>query len=314
MRSEAAWQGIPAIGRAPAPPSRWLRYLVGPVLAAVVAAVGCVALLPAPPGGTPLGRTATTRHGLTGLPLAAQGPVSASLGQDAPAFSVTGLRAANPAQHLLAGFSPNGVTVASGAVLLDMRLSAFGYGSALRAVGPAVPRARGNRVSYAHRALREWYANGPLGIEQGFDVTARPSAAAGPLMLSLALSGNLAARLRDGSVLFTGHGTELRYGGLLATDARGHVLRSWLQLAQGHVLIHVADRAATYPLRIDPMIQQGAKLTPTGATGTGRFGYTVAISGDGNTALIGGNYLNKGAGAAWVFTRSGSTGASRDQS
>ena len=146
-----------------------------------------------------------------------------------------------------------------------------------------------------------------MGIEQGFDVAARPAAAAGPLTLSLALSGNLAARLRNGSVLLTGRGTTLRYGNLHATDARGRVLRSWLQLVDGHVLIRVADRGATYPLRIDPLIQQGEKLTGTGGIGTGRFGYSVALSADGNTALVGGRYGINGAGAAWVFTRSGST-------
>ena len=140
-----------------------------------------------------------------------------------------------------------------------MTLSAFGYGSALEPVGSALPRASANRVSYAHGALTEWYANGPLGIEQGFDVAARPTAAAGPLTLSLALSGNLAAHLRNGSVLLTGRGTTLRYGNLYATDARGRVLRSWLQPVNGHVLIRVADRGASYPLHIDPLIRAGRK-------------------------------------------------------
>ena len=134
-----------------------------------------------------------------------------------------------------------------------------------------------------------------------------PSAAAGPLTLSLALSGNLAAQLRNGSVLLSGPGATLRYGNLLATDSRGRVLRSSLRLAKGHVLIRVADRGATYPLRIDPLIQQGEKLTGAGGIGTGRFGYSVALSADGGTALIGARYGIKGAGAAWVFTRSGTT-------
>ena len=51
--------------------------------------------------------------------------------------------------------------------------------------------------------------------------------------------------------------------------------------------------------------QQGAKLTGTGETGTGRFGSSVALSADGNTALIGGPADNGSVGAAWVFTRSG---------
>ena len=73
------------------------------------------------------------------------------------------------------------------------------------------------------------------------------------------------------------------------------------------MLIRVVDRGAAYPLRIDPMIQQGAKLTGAGAVGPGRFAYSVALSADGDTALIGARYDTSDAGAAWVFTRSGAT-------
>ena len=62
--------------------------------------------------------------------------------------------------------------------------------------------------------------------------------------------------------------------------------------------------------------QQGARLTPSDESGPGVFGFSVALSADGNTALIGGprddNSLGRrlgigGVGAAWVFSRSGST-------
>jgi hypothetical protein len=53
--------------------------------------------------------------------------------------------------------------------------------------------------------------------------------------------------------------------------------------------------------------QEGSKLTGAGETGNGYFGQSVALSADGNTALIGGQYDNGSVGAAWVFTRSGST-------
>jgi hypothetical protein len=53
--------------------------------------------------------------------------------------------------------------------------------------------------------------------------------------------------------------------------------------------------------------QQGAKLVGTGATGNADQGVSVALSGDGSTALIGGKEDNVGAGATWVFTRSGDT-------
>jgi hypothetical protein len=55
--------------------------------------------------------------------------------------------------------------------------------------------------------------------------------------------------------------------------------------------------------------QQGSKLVGTGAVGNAQQGYSVGLSGDGNTAIMGGpndNFdPNSGAaGAAWVFTRS----------
>ena len=55
--------------------------------------------------------------------------------------------------------------------------------------------------------------------------------------------------------------------------------------------------------------QQGSKLTGSGATGAGLFGWNVALSADGNTALVGGPADNGEVGAAWVFTRSGQTWA-----
>ena len=52
-------------------------------------------------------------------------------------------------------------------------------------------------------------------------------------------------------------------------------------------------------------IEQGNKLTGSGVSGNSGFGSSVALSTDGNTALIGGSGDNNTAGAVWVFTRSG---------
>ena len=51
--------------------------------------------------------------------------------------------------------------------------------------------------------------------------------------------------------------------------------------------------------------QQGNKLVGTGAVNNALQGKSVALSADGNTAIVGGDWDNSGAGAAWVFTRSG---------
>ncbi len=54
-----------------------------------------------------------------------------------------------------------------------------------------------------------------------------------------------------------------------------------------------------------------AKLTSKEASGDVQQGFSVALSADGNTALIGGKAYKGGEGAAWVFTRSGSTWTER---
>ena len=51
--------------------------------------------------------------------------------------------------------------------------------------------------------------------------------------------------------------------------------------------------------------QQGSKLTGTGAVKFPEFGTSVALSDDGNTALIGAPSDNGEVGAAWAFTRAG---------
>ncbi len=48
-----------------------------------------------------------------------------------------------------------------------------------------------------------------------------------------------------------------------------------------------------------------AKSSPAGETGAGEFGTSVALSAEGNTALVGGPVDDSGVGAAWVFARSG---------
>jgi hypothetical protein len=50
--------------------------------------------------------------------------------------------------------------------------------------------------------------------------------------------------------------------------------------------------------------QQGKKLVGTGAVGSSRQGMSVALSADGNTAIVGGGADNGRLGAAWVFSRS----------
>jgi hypothetical protein len=58
--------------------------------------------------------------------------------------------------------------------------------------------------------------------------------------------------------------------------------------------------------------QQGSKIVGTGAVGSAFQGQSVAISSDGNTAIVGGYQDNGGKGAAWIFTRSDTVWTQQD--
>jgi len=252
---------------------------------------------------------------MTTLPTALSGPVSAAMGAEDPGYQVAsagsgGLSARTPAQHLHASFAASGVTIASPAQHLSLGLRAVGFGASLTPVSRVAPHGQANRVVYSHPGLSEWYLNGPLGLEQGFTVARAPAGAQhGPLTLALGLSSSVPARLAPGHKAFTvgapGPGS-IAYTGLSAVDAAGRVLPSSLQISGGQLLISVEAAGAKYPLKVDPFAQQAA-LTGSGASGNARFGASVALSADGNTALVGGWRDSSEAGAAWVFTRSGET-------
>jgi hypothetical protein len=84
----------------------------------------------------------------------------------------------------------------------------------------------------------------------------------------------------------------LRYAGLVGVALLAPVLGG------------SALAAHTVALSATAFVQMGDKLTAAGETGAGRFGQTVSISADGNTALIGAPFDNSSQGAVWVFTRS----------
>ncbi len=238
------------------------------------------------------------------LPVLARDEISTVVGGDEAAYHVAGLRAWNPAQRLRLRFSSRGVALSSGSTRLSLALAGVGRGAALQPAATAAPLVASNRVSYARGPVREWYVNGPAGLEQGFDLARRP-AGSGALTLAVALSGVSGVSLRGGSALLSGGGGELRYGGLSATDARGRALHVWLGLSGGRLVIHVDDQGATYPVRVDPFVEQGAPLAGAGEVGEGAFGFSVAISSDGNTAMVGGPGDSDSQGAVWVFTRTG---------
>jgi trimeric autotransporter adhesin len=277
-----------------------LTALIIPPAAAAVRVAAGPAVAPARP------------QAVRGLPVAAVAPVSRALGRNDPAYqaqaTARGLTAANPRQRLRAQFSRSGMRVRSGPLAVGLSLRGIGYAPQLAALRPVAPVAAGNQVTFRYPGVREWYANGPAGLEQGFTLTTPPPGPAqGPLTLALVLSGNArAALLPGGTVVFSRAGSTLAYRGLVASDARGRRLPARLALRGRHLLLHIQAAGARYPLTVDPVIQQ-ARLTASDGAAGDMLGTATAISADGTTIVAGspGATINghSAQGAVYVFAK-----------
>lgn len=95
-------------------------------------------------------------------------------------------------------------------------------------------------------------------------------------------SGALGVARQGSAVSLSGDGSTAIVGGWYDNNNLG---ASWIWTRNGTV-----------------WSQQGTKLLGSGAVGIAAHGYSVALSTDGRTAIVGGVFDNGGAGAAWVFT------------
>jgi hypothetical protein len=247
-----------------------------------------------------------------------------------------GWQARNPGQQWTTKFDGRGF-------IAQPRGSEWEWGLELKSYGftgqehpisgqPAV-KADGQRLSYDWDAtVQEWFVNDTRGLEHGFTVAGRPQSTSFPVSSSAPLAFTLATRgtltpqvtadalgveFRDAAGV-----TVLNYTGLKVWDADGKVLASRFEAA-GHKSLRllIDEHGARYPLTIDPIAQQAyLKPAAVGTTQVGDyFGYSVAVSGD--TVVVGSygeassttgingtpDELAGGAGAAYVFVRSGTT-------
>jgi len=101
--------------------------------------------------------------------------------------------------------------------------------------------------------------------------------------------------------------------GLVGTDAVGYSVQQGTSVAlsaDGGTAIlggprdDVAGAAWVFTRSGGVWTQQGNKLVGTGGSYIALQGYSVALSADGNTAIVGGPEDGTSVGAAWVFTRS----------
>jgi len=225
----------------------------------------------------------------------------------------------NPAQALRTWFGKDGLEVASGRSgslpwALKLQTSWLGRGDQGEALGVASVKANGSRVELRHAggALTEWYENRPDGLEQGFMVRDRMPGDEELRVAMTIAAGVTASLVKPGEIHFAHAeaGKVLAYSHLRSWDATGRELASRMELNGNEVALVVDDRAAQYPVTIDPTLTSLETVLGPTVTGDGaesdQFGSSVAISGD--TAIVGalGDDVAGAtdAGSAYVFVRS----------
>ena len=233
------------------------------------------------PGGLPPGLVAAMLGGMQGKALDARG--CARLGDFRGCFGREGARFRGAGKEI------------------ELRAVAWGREGGLERIRWRSVGRDGSREVYRGRGIEGWWRAVPLGYEEGFELMRRPRGR-GPVEVEL--EANRVGRKVGGGIRWG----EVRYGKLWVTDARGRRVPAVLREEGRKIWVRIEGRGWKYPLRVDPLVwvEQAASL-PAGLSSNGQFGSSVALSGNGQVALVGAFNTNSGAGAAYVYTYDSST-------
>ena len=175
------------------------------------------------------------------------------------ALAAPSLQAANRRQGYDTTFRREGIEIVAAEPAASWRLgvSVTGYGrdGDVRPLPPAEPRMEKDRVEYRRGPVTEWYVNRPAGLEQGFELQEPRPRGTGPLVVAMAVRGDLDVVASGHAASFTrGSGeTPVRYTGLRAWDASGRRLRTRLEAADRSLRLIVEAEGARFPLTVDPV-------------------------------------------------------------
>jgi hypothetical protein len=267
---------------------------------AIAAASTSIPSVSEPPGNPTAGPSRSEKN----LPRALRPALYRTLSKDAGATYQIGRDDCTvlPQSGLKACFDRDGAHFSGTDSRLTLHLVAYGRRTLLSRVKAVAPTAESNSISYVHDNLTEWWRVLPIGFEQGFTLSRRPS---GHGALRLALATNARADQDNDTITWK----RLHYGHLVVTDAKGHVVPATLKSDGKRILIDVNDRNATYPLTIDPLVWLEQKVTKSDGNALDDYGNSVAILGD--TALVGAYHVavdgNSKQGLVYVFTNSNGT-------
>ncbi len=238
-----------------------------------------------------------------------------------------GLSAMSPAWGLRTSWDAGGAHVLAVGTEDDLDLSfvAWGREGELRAAAPVVPElgaclstdpvdATGRclaRAEYRRGEVVEWWTNGPVGLQQGWELWDRPEGS-GALVFDVEARGSDVFVGDDGlSATFSRGGRDWQYTGLQAWDATGRDLHAALEPTADGVRVTVDDESAVYPVFVDPLVTT-ASQDFFGSTINYNVGFSLAhcdVNKDGKQDLIaGGPYSDQAGvdgGVVFIFAGTG---------
>jgi hypothetical protein len=185
---------------------------------------------------------------------------------------------------------------------LSLRTVSFGRGQDLQELGGwSAISVQQDHAQIDHGVLLEWFENRKDGLEQGWNIAARPPGV-DPLWIGLEFGGDRLLRIdedgRSGVLVDASGEVQLRYGGLAAFDATGRELRARLAPSSSGVGIEIDDSAAIYPLMVDPVLS-GPAWIAEGEQAFANLGTSLASAGDVNgdgysDVIVGAPYYDNG--------------------
>lgn len=181
-----------------------------------------------------------------------------------------------------------------------LRLSHFGRKGQITTVDNVTnwQQPSNNELSCEGDSVTLWWTNGPRGLQQGWNIHEKP---VGIGFLELIFEQNRELEILNNGLLIN---KMLRYTGLLAFDSKGKDLASSFELYKDGFKIIVDDTDAVYPITVDPFVDT---TTPTSTLSAGGssvlLGFSVSLSDDGSTALVGDPFANGNFGIAYIFER-----------
>jgi FG-GAP repeat/FG-GAP-like repeat len=228
-----------------------------------------------------------------------------------------GLQAPNREQGFRTYFDARGIRVVDRVrdtdTLAELRLESWGRVEQMRSAEAGSVHHQGGRVEIRRPGIVEWFENEARGLEQGFDVHERADGN-GTLNFLLGVGAAKLSSADDGVTLQRGD-QQLHYRGLKAWDADGVVLASTMAVVENRIELRVDDRAARYPITIDPVLTgvYDARLQSNQASG--QLGHSVTYAGDlngdgfGDIAVGAYGYDGGATNSGAVFVYFGSAGA-----